>query len=100
MIERIPDLISYTRDTGYKLHIIPGEPGEYIRLRMIDPASKNESRRTITESEIAGMAAKDLHIHLILNEMVEEINLKKAREAERKLDARQMREREKLFRGE
>lgn len=94
------DFISYVREMGLKVTLSPGGDGELIRIRLLDPKSKYMAEHTITDREASTCTNIDQYTRLVLDRLMAQIGVQKAKEYSGKQVSRELMEREKFFRGE
>ena len=94
------DFISYVRDMGIEVKILPAKEGVLVSLEVRDPDTGFAERHEITDAEARGCANIDRHTGHVLDQMAARIGGKKARLYAGRHVGNQMREREKFFRGE
>lgn len=93
------DFISFARDTGVTVNIIPGRKGVLISLEIVTPDGYIESC-DITDGDARRASNIDIFTGNILNAMIARIGKRKAEDYSRTHKCNQMREREKFFKGE
>ena len=94
------DFISYVRDSGLEVKILPVTDGILISLEVRDPETGYFERYEITDKEAAGCGNIDAYTGRGLDQMVARIGRKKAKLYADRHQGNQMREREKFFKGE
>jgi len=73
------DFISYVRDTGIEIKILPARQGVLIHLEVRDPDTGYAERHEITDQEARGCANIDQHTGQVLDQMAARIGRKKAK---------------------
>ena len=94
------DFISYSRDSGFEIKILPPSLGILIHLELRDPDTGYFERRAITDREASSCSNIDRYTGQVLDQMAARIGARKAKEYANRHASNQLREREKLFRGE
>ena len=94
------DFISYVRDSGLQLRILPPADGILISLELRDPDTGYFERRAITDREASSCSNIDRYTGRVLDTMAARIGARKAQLYAHRHSGNQMREREKFFRGE
>ena len=94
------DFISYVRDSGLQLRILPPADGILISLELRDPDTGYFERRAITDREASSCSNIDRYTGQVLDSMAAKIGARKAQLYANRHSGNQMREREKFFRGE
>ena len=94
------DFISYVRDSGLQLRILPPADGILISLELRDPDTGYFERRAITDREASSCSNIDRYTGQVLDTMAAKIGARKAKLYADRHIGNQMREREKFFRGE
>ena len=94
------DFLSYVRDSGLEVKLLPPGAGVLIYLEVRDPDTGYAERHEITEQEARGCANIDMHTGQVLDQMAARIGRKKAKLYADRYQGNKMREMEKLFRGE
>ena len=74
------DFLSFVRDTGVEVKILPPGAGVLIRLEVREPEHGFCERRAITDSEAASCGNIDIYTGQVLDRMVARIGAKKAKE--------------------
>lgn len=92
------DFISYARDMGISITILPPTSGTLISLEVRDPATGYYERRDITDAEAAACSNIDTYTGTVLDGMTARIGAKKAQLYASRHTAQQMRDREDFFR--
>ena len=72
------DFISYSRDSGFEIKILPPIDGVLIHLELRDPDTGYFERRAITDREAASCGNIDIYTGKILDEMAAKIGRRKA----------------------
>lgn len=94
------DFLSFVRDSGVEVKLLPPEEGVLIHLEVRDPETGFAERRKITDQQARACANIDAYTGHVLNSMVARIGSKKATLYAGRHQGNQMREREKFFKGE
>jgi hypothetical protein len=94
------DFISYSRDSGFEIIILPPVDGVLIHLELRDPGTGYFERRAITDREASSCSNIDRYTGQVLDTMAARIGSRKAQLYADRHIGNQMREREKFFRGE
>ena len=94
------DFLSYVRDSGLEVKLLPPGAGVLIYLEVRDPDTGYTERHEITDQEARGCANIDQHTGQVLDQMAARIGRKKAKLYADRYQGNKMREMEKLFRGE
>ena len=94
------DFISYSRDSGFEIKILPPSVGILIHLELRDPDTGYFERRAITDREASSCSNIDRYTGQVLDIMAARIGARKAQLYAHRHSGNQMREREKFFRGE
>lgn len=92
------DFLSYARDTGLEVKILPPGEGAFISLEIRDPESGFYERCEITDQKARSCANIDQHTGRVLDQMAARIGSRKAQEYAARHRSWQMREVEALFR--
>ena len=92
------DFLSFVRDTGVEVKILPPREGVLICLEVREPEHGFCERRAITDSEAASCGNIDIYTGQVLDRMVARIEAKKAQEYASRHKSKQMRDREDFFR--
>lgn len=74
------DFISYVRDMGVEVKILPARQGVLIHLEVRDPDTGYAERREITDAEAKRCTNIDQYTGVILDQMAARIGSKRARE--------------------
>lgn len=93
------DFISYVRDSGLQVRILPPTEGVLISLEVRDPATGYCERQAITDQDAAKCSNIDKYTGAVLDSMAARIGAKKAQLYASRHTSRQMQEREDFFRG-
>jgi len=94
------DFLSFVRDTGVEVTILPPGEGVLICLEVREAEHGFCERRAITDSEAASCGNIDIYTGQVLDQMAARIGARKAKLYANRHASNQLREREKLFRGE
>ena len=73
------DFISYVRDTGIEIKILPARQRVLIHLEVRDPDTGYAERHEITDQEARGCANIDQYTGHVLDQMAARIGRKKAK---------------------
>ncbi len=92
--------ISYVRDSGLQLIILPPMPGTLINLELRDLETGFYEGYAITDKEASKCSNIDKYTGEVLDRMAARIGRRKAQLYANRHSGNQMREREKFFRGE
>lgn len=93
------DFISYSRDSGFEIKILPPSVGILIHLELRDPNTGYFEGRAITDSEAGRCSNIDTYTGQVLDGMAAKIGARKARLYADRHISNQLRERENFFRG-
>ena len=93
------DFISYSRDSGLEIKILPPITGILIHLELRDPDTGYFERHAITDAEASRCANIDKYTGEVLDQMAAHIGRKKAKLYADRHISKQLRERENFFRG-
>ena len=93
------DFISYSRDSGLEIKILPPVDGILIHLELRDPDTGYFERRAITDREVSSCSNIDRYTGQVLDTMAAKIGARKARLYADRHISNQLRERENFFRG-
>ena len=93
------DFISYSRDFGFEIKILPPVDGVLIHLELRDPDTGYFERHAITDSEAGRCSNIDTYTGQVLDQMAARIGRKKAKLYADRHISKQFRERENFFRG-
>lgn len=92
------DFISYVRDSGLQLRILPPVDGVLIHLELRDPDTGYFERHAITDSEAGRCSNIDTYTGQVLDGMAAKIGARKAKLYADRHISKQLRERENFFR--
>lgn len=92
------DFISYARDTGLEIKILPMGPDVLIAMEIRDPETGFFEKHEITNREAASCANIDIYTGRVLDQMAARIGARKAQLYAGKETSRRLRERERFFR--
>lgn len=92
------DFISYVRDSGLQVYILPPADGILINLALRDPATGYTEKHAITDREASTCSNIDKYTEAVLDSMAARIGSKKAKLYADRHVSNQMREREDFFR--
>ncbi len=93
------DFLSYVRDSGIEITLLPPKDGVLIRLEVRDPQTGYYERREITDKQAASCGNIDTYTGMVLDRMVAKIGARKAKEYADRHISKQLREHENFFRG-
>ena len=93
------DFISYSRDSGFEITILPPVDGVLIHLELRDPDTGYFERRAITDREASSCSNIDRYTGQVLDSMAARIGSRKAKLYADRHISNQLRERENFFRG-
>ena len=92
------DFISFARDTGTTVNIIPGRNGTLVSLEIVDPDGYVESCE-ITDSDVRSAANVDIYTGQMLSAMIAKIGSRKAEDYARLHHGNQRRALEDFWRN-
>ena len=92
------DFLSYVRDSGIEITLLPPKNGVLIRLEVRDPQTGYYERREISDKEAAQCINIDRYTGQVLDQMATRIGRRKAQLYAGKETSRRLRERERFFR--
>lgn len=93
------DFISYARDMGIEIKILPPGAGNLIGLELRDPVSGFYERHDITNHEASSCTNIDIYTGLILDQMAARIGSRKAQHFANRHSSHKRQEIEDFFRG-
>ena len=93
------DFISYVRDSGLQVRILPPTAGVLISLEVRDPATGYCERQAITDRDAAKCSNIDKYTGAVLDSMAARIGAKKAQLYANRHKSNKRQELEKLFQG-
>ena len=93
------DFISYVRDSGLQLRILPPADGILISLELRDSDTGYFEGYAITDAEASKCANIDKYTGKVLDRMAAKIGARKAKLYADRHISNQLRERENFFRG-
>lgn len=93
------DFISYVRDSGLHLSILPPMPGTLINLELRDPDTGYFERRAITDREAGRCSNIDRYTGQVLDAMAAKIGSRKAQLYANRHKSNKRQELENFFRG-
>ena len=93
------DFISYSRDSGFEIKILPPVDGILIHLELRDPDTGYFEHRAITDRDASSCSNIDKYTGHVLDSMVAKIGARKAKLYADRHISKQLRERENFFRG-
>lgn len=91
------DFISFARDTGVTVNIIPGRKGVLVSLEIVTPDGYIESC-DITDSDARQASNIDIYTGQLLDAMIAKAGKRKAEDYSRRHKGNQRRDIENLFR--
>ena len=91
------DIINYARDTGMKVTIESGEPGEYCRIELTD--GRYTENKTIRNDDLKKAVSPDECIRVTLDRMAARIGSKQAEFYNNAHKSKKRADIEKLFNG-
>lgn len=94
------DFISYVRDSGLQVRILPPIEGALITIELREPSTGYCERHTITDRDASTCSNIDKYTGAVLDTMAARIGAKKARLYADRHKSTQRQDIEKLFRGE
>lgn len=74
------DFLSYVRDSGIEITLLPPKDGVLIRLEVRDPQTGYYERREITDKQAASCGNIDVYTGQVLDQMAARIGARKAQE--------------------
>ena len=92
------DFLSYVRDSGFEIKILPPREGVLIALEMRDAEHGFYERREITDQEARQCANIDIYTGQVLDQMAAHIGSRKAQEYANRHGSCKMRELDDFFR--
>ena len=92
------DFISYSRDSGFEITILPPVDGVLIHLELRDPDTGYFERRAITDVEASRCANIDKYTGEVLDQMAARIGRKKAKLYADRFKSQKRRDIEELIR--
>ena len=93
------DFISYVRDSGLQLRILPPADGILISLELRDPDTGYFERRAITDREASSCSNIDRYTGQVLDTMAAKIGARKAQLYANRHKSNKRQELENFFRG-
>ncbi|MBE6005608.1 MAG: hypothetical protein E7238_00290 [Sarcina sp.] len=93
------DFLSYVRDSGVEIRLLPPQEGVLICLEVRDPETGYCEKHEITDQEAGASSNIDRYTGQVLDQMVAMIGRKRAKLYASRHTSRQMQEREDFFRG-
>ena len=94
------DFISYVRDSGLQVRILPPTAGVLISLEVRDPATGYCERQAITDRDAAQCSNIDKYTGAVLDTMAARIGAKKAQLYANRHKSNKRQELENFFRGD
>ena len=92
------DFISYVRDSGLEIRLLPPGEGVLIRLEVKVPNSETCEQYSIIDRDAALCGNIDIYTGRVLDAMAARIGSRKAQEYANRHNSNQMRDREDFFR--
>lgn len=92
------DFLSYVRDSGLEIRLMPPSAGELIALEVLDQASGHRERHRITNRDAAACTNIDQYTGRVLDQMAAKIGSRKAKEYANRHGSRKRQEIEDFFR--
>lgn len=93
------DFLSFVRDTGVEVKILPPGEGVLIRLEVRDPDTGYFERHAITDSEAGRCSNIDTYTGQVLDAMAAKIGARKAQLYANRHKSNKRQELENFFRG-
>lgn len=93
------DFISYSRDSGFEIKILPPVTGILIHLELRDPDTGYFERHAITDSEAGRCSNIDTYTGQVLDTMAAKIGARKAQLYANRHKSNKRQELENFFRG-
>ena len=93
------DFISYVRDSGIEITLLPPKDGVLIRLEVRDPQTGYYERREITDKQAASCGNIDVYTGQVLDQMAARIGARKAQLYANRHKSNKRQELENFFRG-
>ena len=93
------DFISYSRDSGFEITILPPVDGVLIHLELRDPDTGYFGRHAITDSEAGRCSNIDTYTGRVLDTMAAKIGARKAQLYANRHKSDKRQELENFFRG-
>ena len=93
------DFISYSRDSGFEIKILPPSVGILIHLELRDPDTGYFERHAITDSEAGRCSNIDTYTGQVLDAMAAKIGARKAQLYANRHKSNKRQELENFFRG-
>lgn len=94
------DFLSYVRDSGMEIKLLPPEEGELIHVEIRDAETGFFEHHIITDKEAASCGNIDIYTGKVLDQMAAKIGRRKAQLYADRFSGNRRRDIEKLFRGE
>ena len=93
------DFLSYVRDSGIEITLLPPKDGVLIRLEVRDPQTGYYERREITDKQAASCGNIDVYTGQVLDTMAAKIGARKAQLYANRHKSNKRQELENFFRG-
>lgn len=93
------DFLSYVRDSGIEITLLPPKDGVLIRLEVRDPQTGYYERREITDKQAASCGNIDVYTGQVLDRMAARIGRRKAQLYANRHKSNKRQELENFFRG-
>ena len=93
------DFLSYVRDSGIEITLLPPKDGVLIRLEVRDPQTGYYERREITDKQAASCGNIDVYTGQGLDQMAARIGRRKAQLYANRHKSNKRQELENFFRG-
>ena len=92
------DFLSYVRDSGIEITLLPPKDGVLIRLEVRDPQTGYYERREITDKQAASCGNIDVYTGQVLDQMAARIGARKAKLYANRFKSQKRRDIEELIR--
>ena len=93
------DFLSYVRDSGIEITLLPPKDGVLIRLEVRDPQTGYYECREITDKQAASCGNIDVYTGQVLDQMAARIGARKAQLYANRHKSNKRQELENFFRG-
>lgn len=93
------DFLSYARDTGLEIKVLPPAEGVFISLEVRDPETGFAEQREITDADARSCGNIDTYTGQVLDRMAAKIGSRTAQLYANKHSSNMMREKEDFFRS-
>ena len=93
------DFLSYVRDSGIEITLLPPKDGVLILLEVRDPQTGYYERREITDKQAASCGNIDVYTGQVLDQMASRIGRRKAQLYANRHKSNKRQELENFFRG-